>query len=445
MQAVTFKDITIEGPCRVHRLLEFQMQVRPGRHASAEIYVMVVKEEWEAAVSDTESRKNIRISIRSETNGTRVLFAGVVKKAEFKREGELFFIRYTIRSASVLCDQEDKYRTFQDLSKTYAQIAELVLKDSNAVLMNTLITNEKPLKPMIQYAETDWKFLMRLASHKYGVLYPGTASFTPYLWMGLPDQEDTWEPGADVLCEEHGISSRYFRLGGSGAGYVPGDFEYYAISTCGHYEIGTPVSYQGSRWYIVEKAAKLIRGELVFTYRIAKKSYISTGKRFNPFFAGMSLLGKVMETSCETVKIQFDIDKEPQNECAYPYPWVPDTGSVMYCMPQIGSKVSVYFSGADEWSAKAVNCIRANGASCAGLSDPNQRSLTTGHGKELFLRPDSIGMSIGESANSFQLLDEFGVKLESGLAVKINGEEEICLKAKKIGIQTPSEINFVRQ
>lgn len=444
MQAVTFKDIVIEGPCPVHRLLELKLQVEPGCHASAEIYFMAMKENWEAAVSNTMFRENIRISIRSETGGSKVLFAGVIRKADFLREGELYFIRFTIGSASVLCDQEDKSRTFQDISNTYVQIAEHILKDGNAVLMNTLFKDEKPLKPVIQYAETDWQFLARLASHKKGVLYPGTASFTPYIWMGLPEREDTWEPGADVLCEEHGISDRYHSLGGSGAGYVPGDFEYYAVSAWEHYEIGTPVLYQGGRWYVVEKAAELIQGELVFTYRIAKKSFISTPKRYNPLFAGMALLGDVMETSCETVKIQFDIDPEPQKE-TYPYRWVPDTGSVMYCMPKIGTKVSVYFSGEDEWSAKAVACIRANGASCPQMSDPNRRTLTTEHGKELFLHPDSIGISVEESANSFRLLDELGVKLESGTAVQIMGEDEVCLKAKKIAIKTPSEINFVRQ
>lgn len=74
----------------------------------------------------------------------------------------------------------------------------------------------------------------------------------------------------------------------------------------------------------------------------------------------------------------------------------------------------MYFANEDEWSAKVVNCIRTNGASCAKTSNTNQRTLATEHGKELFLNPDSIGMSIEQSANSLQMLDDFGVRLENG-------------------------------
>lgn len=445
MQAITYKDIVIDGLCRVQKIRELYMQIKPNCHAEIAFYVMTEKEEWQRALQDTISQRGFRISIQNGADKKQVLFAGVVEKAEFIREGELFFIRIKGTSFSVLCDQTEKKRTYQDISKTYAEIADSAVRESNVILVNTLNTDTKPVKPMIQYAETDWEFLMRLASHMKSVLYPNVAFSKPYIWMGLPGTEKAIELENGVMYEEHGISSQYLKIGGSSEGFVPADFEYYKITTTEHYEIGACILYQNKKWYIVEKTAELMQGELIFTYRFAKKSFISTRKQYNPLFAGMSLLGKVIETKGETLKIQFDIDKDFQNTCAYPYRWVPDTGSVMYCMPQIGTRVSVYFANEDEWSAKVVNCIRTNGAGCAKMSNPNQRTLATEHGKELFLNPDSIGMSIEESANSLQLLDDFGVRLESGMKITVKGEDEVRLKARTIEIQTPSEISFVRQ
>jgi hypothetical protein len=53
-------------------------------------------------------------------------------------------------------------------------------------------------------------------------------------------------------------------------------------------------------------------------------------------------------------------------------------------MPETGTKVSLYFPDEDERNAIAVNCIRQNGASCSGMSDPSKRALTTAEGKKLF-------------------------------------------------------------
>ena len=94
----------------------------------------------------------------------------------------------------------------------------------------------------------------------------------------------------------------------------------------------------------------------------------------------MSLLGTVLSTAGETVKVHFDIDKGQDEAKAYPYEWAPLTGNLMYLMPEVGTRVSVYFGSADERSAKAVACVRTNGGEQAaqhGMADHNKRSLST--------------------------------------------------------------------
>ena len=81
----------------------------------------------------------------------------------------------------------------------------------------------------------------------------------------------------------------------------------------------------------------------------------------------------------------------------------------MYCMPKVGTKVSLYFSSEEEASARVINCIRENGETCEGMSDPNYRGLSTEHGKKLFLNPKELGVSEEEKGNYLKLEDDVAV------------------------------------
>ena len=116
----------------------------------------------------------------------------------------------------------------------------------------------------------------------------------------------------------------------------------------------------------------------------------------------------------------------------------------MYCMPETGTKVSLYFPDEDERNAIAVNCIRQNGASCSGMSDPSKRALNTAEGKKLFLEPKKIGFDIESAGNEITLDDEKSVSLKSGSSLNISAVEGIGLYAKKVIIRAPGALNILR-
>ena len=74
---------------------------------------------------------------------------------------------------------------------------------------------------------------------------------------------------------------------------------------------------------------------------------------FNSRIAGLMLEGEVINTEKEKVFVKFDIDGS-KGEALYPYPWTPITGNIMYCMPERGAKVGVYFGCSDEKEASAI-------------------------------------------------------------------------------------------
>ena len=98
------------------------------------------------------------------------------------------------------------------------------------------------------------------------------------------------------------------------------------------------------------------------------------------------------EVKNETIKIHLDIDKEQEEKTAYFYDWVPSTGNLFYCMPKVGTKVSLYICNRDEQSAKAINCVRTNGENCSELQNYNNRYFTSEHNKRIYLLPDEMGI-----------------------------------------------------
>ena len=107
----------------------------------------------------------------------------------------------------------------------------------------------------------------------------------------------------------------------------------------------------------------------------------------------------------------------------------------MYCMPQVGTRVSLYIPGWDEQEAMAIHCVRTNGDSCERMSDPSRRSFVSEHGKELNLYPEE--MSLVGAQGLVGLSDENGIVIQSRKPVVIVGQS-VTFEAPVVDIQAPA-------
>ena len=80
----------------------------------------------------------------------------------------------------------------------------------------------------------------------------------------------------------------------------------------------------------------------------------------------MSFVGSIVGTQGEQVEVAFDIDKSAAGGNSYGF--APATGNLMYCMPQKGTKTSLYIGNGDEAQGIATGCIRTNGSTCEGTT-----------------------------------------------------------------------------
>ena len=288
---------------------------------------------------------------------------------------------------------------------------------------------------LIQYQETDWNFLKRMASQLGLPLVPDISYYYPRFYLGLPEGEKK-ELGEILSCDMC-FDGRYYAV--SGKCLVDReDFICYDVVTRTSLSLGDRVTYEGRELLVSRKKTELAGGEVIFTYRLAGNSYTWVPWEDNPDYTGMSFVGSIVGTQGEQVEVAFDIDKAAAGGNRYGF--APATGNLMYCMPQKGTKTALYIGNGDEAQGIATGCIRTNGSICEGTGSPEKKSFRSEHGKGMNLYPQSMGLDGGETGKiTFE--DETGTTIESNGGLVLMAKEGIRLESMTgIAMQGMSDI-----
>ena len=266
-------------------------------------------------------------------------------------------------------------------------------------------------------------------------LVPDISYYYPRFYLGLPEGEKK-ELGEILSCDMC-FDGRYYAV--SGKCLVDReDFICYDVVTRTSLSLGDKVTYEGRELLVSRKKTKLVRGEVIFTYRLAGNSYTWVPWEDNPDYTGMSFVGSIVGTQGEQVEVAFDIDKTAAGGNRYGF--APATGNLMYCMPQKGTKTALYIGNGDEAQGIATGCIRTNGSTCEGTGSPEKKSFRSEHGKGMDLYPQRMGLDGGETGKiTFE--DETGTTIESNGGLVLMAKEGIRLESMTgIAMQGMSDI-----
>ena len=267
-------------------------------------------------------------------------------------------------------------------------------------------------------------------------LVPDTSYYYPRFYLGSAGrgEKGSWEKSLSCdMC----FDGRYYAV--SGKCLVDReDFICYDVVTRTSLSLGDRVTYEGRELLVSRKKTELAGGEVIFTYRLAGNSYTWVPWEDNPDYTGMSFVGSIVGTQGEQVEVAFDIDKTAAGGNRYGF--APATGNLMYCMPQKGTKTSLYIGNGDEAQGIATGCIRTNGSTCEGTGSPEKKSFRSEHGKGMDLYPQRMGLDGGETGKiTFE--DETGTTIESNGGLVLMAKEGIRLESMTgIAMQGMSDI-----
>ena len=426
---IEYSDLKFISSFAMEKILDFQTWEVPGEHARGNFRLLL--SENETGINSM----NAPIQLLGQGNTAGALFSGYPEKVEIKEERGYRIADIQAVSGTILLDQKKSNRVFQKKVQTYMGIASTVTADTEHSACILPGSDMRTGGTLIQYQETDWRFLKRMASQLGLPLVPDTSYYYPRFYLGLPEGEKR-ELGEIISCDLC-FDGRYYAV--SGKCLVDReDFICYDVVTRTSLSLGDRVTYEGRELLVSRKKTELAGGEVIFTYRLAGNSYTWVPWEDNPDYTGMSFVGSIVGTQGEQVEVAFDIDKSAAGGNSYGF--APATGNLMYCMPQKGTKTSLYIGNGDEAQGIATGCIRTNGSTCEGTGSPEKKSFRSEHGKGMDLYPQRMGLDGGETGKiTFE--DETGTTIESNGGLVLMAKEGIRLESMTgIAMQGMSDI-----
>ena len=426
---IEYSDLKFISSFAMEKILDFQTWEVPGEHARGNFRLLL--SENETGINSM----NAPIQLLGQGNTAGALFSGYPEKVEIKEERGYRIADIQAVSGTILLDQKKSNRVFQKKVQTYMGIASIVTADTEHSACILPGSDMRTGGTLIQYQETDWNFLKRMASKLGLPLVPDISYYYPRFYLGLPEGEKK-ELGEILSCDMC-FDGRYYAA--SGKCLVDRkDFICYDVVTRTSLSLGDKVTYEGRELLVSRKKTELVRGEVIFTYRLAGSSYTWVPWEDNPDYTGMSFVGAIVGTQGEQVEVAFDIDQTAAGGNRYGF--APATGNLMYCMPQKGTKTALYIGNGDEAQGIATGCIRTNGSTCEGTGSPEKKSFRSEHGKGMDLYPQRMGLDGGETGKiTFE--DETGTTIESNGGLVLMAKEGIRLESMTgIAMQGMSDI-----
>lgn len=366
------------------------------------------------------------------------LFSGLIDGASLKNEGDYAVLTLTAVSCIWKMDIQKKSRSFQDISRTYRNIAEEVAGEySFTVRWNA--PDKKPACPLIQYEETDYQFIRRIASHIGCRLLPEDYGERKAVNIGIGERSPR-----PINIERYGHDMLLYKKDGQKLekeriiGYRIRGGELLRVGDC--------AEIQGVKYCVMECGITFKNDSIEADVSLYPPKCFEADRLPADTLTGVVIEGTVLRTEGETLRLHLDIDEEQEESKAYDYPWRPITGNMFYCMPEKGTKVALYFSKSDEQDAAAVYNLRENGVTCGELADYNDRYFTTNHEKRLYMKPGEMGFVHGEGENAkITLSDESMLQMKTANKMSIMAEGQVQLKAKSVTMTAPKEATLVRK
>lgn len=208
---LTYEKVRVDCAVKLKTLLELDVVIEANTHGRLEA-VGIVDEK--TAFTELEGRlEGGEITVWSYSEeGARdeePVFRGLIREANIWEKQGLYMVRIRALTGTWALDVKIKSRSFQDVEMSYAEVVKEALKDTpGAAAICTIGKDRKIEKPLIQYRETDWEFIKRIASHMNGGVVPDCRTSKAWFWFGAPEGGEQRE--FSELCYEAHTDGQYF-------------------------------------------------------------------------------------------------------------------------------------------------------------------------------------------------------------------------------------------
>ncbi|WP_155973372.1 hypothetical protein [Paenibacillus sp. Leaf72] len=417
-------------------------------HAELTATGVIAEEHQDQAARVSGEQEPIELQELNEEGAViRTLFSGVLKTMVIQRVRNVFTFRLEALSHSSRMDVKGVSRTFQNKEMAFSEAIEKLLAPyPGSDYIDGTFQKAKLNQLFIQYQETNWAFLKRLASQAGAVLIPEVTASAPKIWIGVPEGKVTELPDMPYRIKRH-ISAYYGAHRDTESTLSEASFTTYTIETPRYMTIGESVIFQGKELVVEKAIGEMQQGILSYTYILTPFSGIRQNKILPKTLSGVSFNGKVIEVQGEQVKVHFELDEkqEKSEACWLPYatPYAAEGNSGLYAMPELGDSVQVHIGSRLENDAVVRHSMRQNGQASAKHTDPSVKYWGSPAGKEMKLGTTDLVMTGKENQLTIKLDEQGGITIDSDSSIEVEAGGGLFLGAGTIKGTAAEAIHLV--
>jgi phage baseplate assembly protein gpV len=411
---------------------------------------IVSPDQKDQCIRMTEAQTRIALTLSGAAINSKPLFRGIVLHIDVKAVRDIYYLTVEAVSNTYLLDVKRKSRSFQDTKMTYKALVEQVLADTpGSDFRDTASQGKKTGKFIMQYQETDWQFIKRLASRFHTGLIPDLSSDQAKFYFGLPEGSAK----AGLENEHYSVHKRLHAYRNASENHLSGlgedDFIVYEVENDQVLEVGSPVSFNHKTLYVREAITEMKQSLIKNQYSLTPARGLSQNDIHNSQISGAAIQGRVLDVSQDRMRVHLQIDEKQNKEeaCWFPYAtnYAAEGSSGWYCMPELGDQVRLYFPTCEAEEGVVTVAVRQDleESPTNKIGNPDIKYFRTKSGKELRFSPEEIVLTGKDGEVFLKINEQTGIEIFSVKPVKITSQAEISMESQqKIVISAADEINI---
>lgn len=426
------EQIVVDG-ISIMQLDKLEIHCTPGGHGRCRLSGYVAADSGEAVIYSMRENLPLKVSAGGST-----IFCGLVTYAKVSGMGDTYYVEAEGKTRSILMDQEQRSRSFQDVNMTYKQLAKAVMSKYPEAEVSYSIP-DVPIKEIaVQYRETDWQFLKRMLSMLHAPLACNPAGEVIQLYAGVPEiPHKNW--GYEIIGFRKEMGEfQYWKQSGIKA--VDDCFQVAELQTDCMAELFESLEVFGQRLSVRSISGKLEKGVFGCRCELQKAEGILARTEYPMHLVGSALKGKVIAASGSRIKVHLQIDDGNSQPDVHWFPFstlsASQDGSGWYYMPEQGDQVRIYFPTKHTKDAIAVSAVSSYDGKADSVPDrmgsPSTKYLRNPSGQELKMGEDGVTISCSGGSASVTMGNNGDVLIyaEDTLLVQASNNVELCAETE---------------
>ena len=297
---INHEGVCLYCPIMLECVTKIRFEQKYGEHAWIEIEGILHGEEDVEKVYSINMQDTILLKKKD-----KILFSGVPVKTELEKRGELYQIIITGNSKSILLDLEKQQKSYQK-NTTFKEIFEDKIGNNGMIKMQASMEKQEKRQLYVQYWETDWEFMKRIASQENAQICPDINAEKNSIIVGVPKGREITDNFAMSELEKN--IENFLKSQAEGQAKI--DKEYMTLKTKSYknYKIGDRFCFEGYHLILAGISMQYTDGLLEYTYTWKHEKGMKCRKKYNKKIKGSSIDGKIIKVERDRVKLHLCID-----------------------------------------------------------------------------------------------------------------------------------------